>query len=151
MSVDHKPDLALEHARIAREGGIVAARSRTNPTYRVYDSAGRGGLAMARALGDTFYAGAVPALADVRQFALAAGAHSAVVVATDGLWDVLDKRAACDLVRARRAAAGGDEPNDIARRLVKLALNLNTSDNTSAVVVLIDPPSKETKNEKAEL
>ena len=122
-----------ERRRIEALGGQVARRKGSS-TFRVYDNVGRGGLAMARALGDTFYGDAVPARADFTHARLDARVYSALVVATDGLWDVMSVFDACEAVRRNMTRS----PEDAARALVREALELNTSDNTSAVVVYIE-------------
>jgi len=64
-----------------------------------------------------------------------------VLVATDGLWDVLDPQEAVDAARTlfhkRRAT-----PRDVAQQLVQRALRLGSGDNVTVVVLQFDAQSR---------
>jgi serine/threonine protein phosphatase PrpC len=58
LSDDHKPNRADEYVRVEEAGGIVRRGrfpSSEGGSYRVYDKNFRGGLAMSRAIGDSFF------------------------------------------------------------------------------------------------
>jgi serine/threonine protein phosphatase PrpC len=87
----------------------------------------------------------VLATPDVRSYRLADGVDALLVLACDGLWEVLTSAEAATLVRwllAPRPVGQGLSPKHAARRLAELALKLGTSDNvTVAVVVLPTAPA----------
>ena len=80
--MDHKPNLESERRRIEGEGGVVIWAG----TWRV-----GGVLAVSRAFGDRPLKRYVVALPDVKHQALAAGDET-IVLASDGLWDVLENQ-----------------------------------------------------------
>jgi serine/threonine protein phosphatase PrpC len=104
LSTDHKPSLPAEARRIAEAGAFVA------------DGRVNGSLALSRALGDHEYKRAqglppsrqaVTALPDVRSYDLrAAGGVEFILLACDGIWDVMSSQQAVDFVRSRLAAGG---------------------------------------------
>jgi len=55
-----------------------------------------------------------------------------LIIASDGLWDVLSDQKACDIVRRY------DSPEEASKRLVDYALSLGTMDNTTAIVVKLN-------------
>lgn len=139
LSRDHKPEMPQERLRIEQLGGQVLRR-RGGDVYRVYDGVGRGGLAMSRAFGDAFYCDAVPPFPEVIIQPLSVKDDLALVLATDGVWDTLDKTAICDVVRQTHRPAERDKDalaTRAARRVVDEALTRGSSDNCTAVVVLL--------------
>ena len=56
------------------------------------------------------------------------GTEAFVILACDGVWDVLDARAACDVVKA-------SAPHDAAESLCQAAHARGSTDNITAVVV----------------
>lgn len=85
------------------------------------------------AAGAHFSADPVVAKPDVLELPLKAGQDEFIVVATDGLWDVLSSQEAVDLARAdlRR----GRHPSEVAARLAGVAVKRYTADNAAVVVV----------------
>ena len=81
LTTDHRPADAAEAAAVVARGGTVTAVGRE---LRV-----NGTLAITRALGDRELAGAISAVPDVRRFVFDFEPDSALVVACDGLWDVV--------------------------------------------------------------
>lgn len=152
LTRDHKPQILEEASRIVLLGGHVVRR-RGGDTWRVYDGLGRGGLAMSRALGDTFYAEAVPATPEVLIQPLDLHSDLALVLASDGVWDVLSNRQVCDVVRATAAAGAAERDKDaVAKRaaqsLVDTALKNKSTDNCTAIVVLLGAKTTERLNER---
>ncbi|DBA96789.1 TPA: hypothetical protein ACH3X3_012958 [Trebouxia sp. C0006] len=97
MSYDHKPTDAAEHSRIIKAGGYVL------------DGRVNGSLNLSRAIGDMEYKQtshlsaaeqAVTAFPDVRQIQLGSSSEF-MILACDGIWDVLNNQQAVDFVRQR--------------------------------------------------
>ena len=89
MSSDHKPSREDEKARIAKLGGKVIHYG----TWRV-----QGVLAVSRAFGDRKLKTYVTAEPELRSRTLSEG-DDFLILASDGVWDVLSSQAACDIVR----------------------------------------------------
>lgn len=137
LSTDHKPSRSDELARIEAAGGRVIAWN----GYRVL-----GVLAMSRALGDRYLKPFVIAQPEIT-CTPRSGDDECLILASDGLWDVLSNEFACSV--ARRCLAGWrkrrSSDNDDGREetpaqaaaalLTKLALAKDSRDNISVVVV----------------
>lgn len=98
MSYDHKPEDEVELARIKNAGGKVTMDGRVN-----------GGLNLSRAIGDHFYKRnkALPpedqmisALPDIKVLTLNEE-HDFMVIACDGIWNVLSSQEVVDFVSER--------------------------------------------------
>lgn len=149
LSSDHKPDRPDELNRIQEAGGRV-----------IYWDGPRvlGVLAMSRAIGDNYlkpYVSCEPEVTVVDRTA----ADDCLILATDGLWDVVSNETACGVARmclrgkgrAPLAATPGAAPDvsnnngsgettdkccsDASLLLTKLALARHSTDNVSVVVV----------------
>ncbi|KAA0041439.1 hypothetical protein IC582_004445 [Cucumis melo] len=135
LSSDHKPDRPDELSRIESGGGHV-----------IYWEGARvlGVLAMSRAIGDSSlkpYVIPEPevVIMDRRM------EDEFIILATDGLWDVVTNETACDVVRACMQAqqpsvgsmGGGSDKtcSDASILLTKLAIAKRSSDNISIVVI----------------
>ena len=103
LSHDHKPDRPDELERIQRAGGVVTRGRGDVPRVA--------GLALSRAFGD---AAAEPhgVTAQPEVLVTSASEFDFVVLASDGVWDVMDSEEVVAFVRARllRADAPGPEP-----------------------------------------
>lgn len=147
LSVDHKPDLPEERKRIEALGGYV---SRGKPP-RV-----NGIIAVSRALGDhklkqPALVSATPRCASVELSA----DDDLLILACDGVWDVMTDQEALDIVRTRftkalaLAAVSAAEdrraesanPNkaleEASRALVDEALQRKTNDNVTVMVIAL--------------
>ncbi|CAF1935424.1 unnamed protein product [Brassica oleracea var. botrytis] len=135
LSSDHKPDRPDELIRIQQAGGRV-----------IYWDGARvlGVLAMSRAIGDNYlkpYVIPDPEVAVTDR----TDDDECLILASDGLWDVVTNETACGVARmclqGAAAADGGDSDtahnacSDAALLLTKLALARQSSDNVSVVVV----------------
>ncbi|XP_034080230.1 protein phosphatase 1G [Gymnodraco acuticeps] len=98
MSYDHKPEDELELTRIKNAGGKVTMDGRVN-----------GGLNLSRAIGDHFYKRnkALPpdeqmisSMPDVKVLTLN-GDHDFMVIACDGIWNVLSSQEVVDFISER--------------------------------------------------
>lgn len=136
LSLDHKPTGEREHSRITRAGGYVEY-SRVN-----------GNLALSRALGDYGYKTntklqpeeqVVTANPDVEVRKLS-NEYEFILIACDGIWDVLTSQDAVDFVRAR--IAKGMEPEEICEALLDHCLAPDLSfgglgcDNMTAILAV---------------
>ncbi|RZC75959.1 hypothetical protein C5167_000066 [Papaver somniferum] len=149
LSTDHKPDLPAELQRIQSAGGRV-----------IYWDGPRvlGVLAMSRAIGDNYlkpYVSSEPEITVTDR----TEEDEFMILASDGLWDVVSNDTACDIVRMcllngsgrvvlpqsssagvmKNVFGGGSNPDkacsDAAMLLTKLALARRSADNVSVVVV----------------
>ena len=167
LTQDHKPNDTVERDRIRKAGGIVGfdaseADLLNSPPSRVYTSKGVGGLSVARAIGDAFLKNVpgrppvgngslITAEPDVACFpltlpsadltmntALNASAHRFLIIACDGVWDVLSDQEAVDAVVCALAEHGDSAAPAQAAcdALVALAFQCGSADNLTAIVVL---------------
>lgn len=122
----HRMADAGERRRVLAAGGAF---------HGGYLMRGAYGVMVTRALGDAWFHPvglvATPSVLDVE---LDATLPALVVLATDGLWDVVPARAIAEVVPG---AAGGR--TDHARRLVELALQAGGPDNVTVVTILTRP------------
>lgn len=155
MSVDHKPSNETELARIREVKGFVGksfgeyqsskggsfrlsmagkaatAKRNLNLPDRVYP----GGLSVARTVGDVFIKqqcpGAIIDRPDLVKQRLGPS-DEFLILACDGLWDVVSSLEACTL-----AAAAIDSERDPAEHLSNAALSRGSRDNITVIVVLL--------------
>ena len=125
LSTDHKPDLAQERTRIESAGGIVLYS--LGAVARV-----DGVLALSRALGDfEFKRGVNPsiqkiiAVPEITVRRRREAADQFIIVASDGLWDVMSNEDALNQLRERAHAA----------HLVQNAISRYSNDNITAIVL----------------
>lgn len=119
MSEDHKPNRADERQRIEKAGGVVVWAG----TWRV-----GGVLAVSRAFGDRLLKKYVVAEPDILDTELT-GSDTFLIMATDGLWDVVSNQDAITMVRNTLNAEVA------AVRLTTEAFKRGSSDNISCIVV----------------
>ncbi|KAI4377003.1 hypothetical protein MLD38_014702 [Melastoma candidum] len=91
LSVDHKPNRPDEYSRIEAAGGKVIQWN----GHRVF-----GVLAMSRSIGDKYLKPWIIPEPEV-MFVPRAREDECLVLASDGLWDVMTNEEACDLARKR--------------------------------------------------
>lgn len=140
LSDDHKPQRADEMTRIEAAGGKVICWN----GYRVL-----GVLAMSRAIGDRYLKPSIIPDPDVT-FTERVKEDECLILASDGLWDVISNEEACDIARRRIAhwhnknpvssSKSIDESMDpaaqaAANHLCKLAIQRGSSDNITILVV----------------
>nr|KAG5687286.1 hypothetical protein BaRGS_001951 [Batillaria attramentaria] len=178
LTKDHKPDNPEERARIEKSGGSVVAKAGVQRVVWSRPKVNHKGpvrrstqidkipfLAVARSLGDLwsydYYKGqfVVSPEPDVSVMTLEPGRHRCLVLASDGLWNMLSASEAVSVVTDLEMHFEDRVIHDPmvsvsywinpAERLVTRALNKwraksMKADNVSCVVVLIDPlgPSK---------
>lgn len=140
LSTDHKPYDDKEKARIERAGG------------KVFWGRVNGKLAVSRALGDFVHKGEegvapqkymVTPVADIKIFKRT-DEDRFLVLACDGVWDVLSNDDACTLV-LKMVEAGEKDCDVLAAHVVDEALRKGSTDNITAIVALLSraaPPDQ---------
>ena len=124
LSNDQKPMRPDEHNRIQEAGGTVLGG-------RVM-----GRLAVSRAFGQKKMKALVPAEPEVLACPLRDD-DEFVLVACDGLWDVLSDAEAAMLIRSQ--IEGGADLKAAARALTAEALNRGSLDNVTALIIALRP------------
>ncbi|XP_078429089.1 protein phosphatase 2C family protein isoform X2 [Wolffia australiana] len=130
LSDDHKPNRSDERKRIEDAGGIVMWAG----TWRV-----GGVLAMSRAFGNRLLKQFVVAEPEIQEQEISDDLEF-LVLASDGLWDVVANEDAILLAR------GEENPEAAARRLTETAFARGSADNITCIVVRFhhraaaDPP-----------
>ncbi|KAJ9167984.1 hypothetical protein P3X46_019568 [Hevea brasiliensis] len=140
LSVDHKPDREDEYARIEAAGGKIIQWNGS----RVF-----GVLAMSRSIGDRYLKPWIITDPEV-MFVPRAKEDECLILASDGLWDVMTNQEACDIARRRillwhkrngdtMSAERGEGVDPAAQAaaecLSKLALQKGSKDNITVIVV----------------
>ncbi|CAN6336966.1 unnamed protein product [Urochloa humidicola] len=149
MSIDHKPDRKDERARIEALGGKVIQWN----GYRV-----SGILAMSRSIGDRYLKPFVIPKPEITVIPRAKD-DDCLILASDGLWDVVSNEEACKVARRQiqlwhknnsatvSLCDEADECTDPAAQsaadyLMRLALKKGTEDNITVIVVDLKPRKK---------
>ncbi|KAF8322121.1 protein serine/threonine phosphatase 2C [Clavulina sp. PMI_390] len=125
LTYDHKGSDAQEAKRIKEAGGFVM-NNRVN-----------GVLAVTRSLGDSamkeFVVGS-PYTTET----LLGDEDDVLIIACDGLWDVIEDQAAIDLIRPIITSGSPTSAQEAASKLVRYALDHFSSDNISVLVVKLE-------------
>ncbi|KAK4277533.1 hypothetical protein QN277_015520 [Acacia crassicarpa] len=119
LSEDHKPNRTDERKRIENAGGVIMWAG----TWRV-----GGVLAMSRAFGNRMLKQYVVAEPEIQEQVIDEELEL-LLLASDGLWDVVPNDDAASLARAE------DEPETAARRLTEAAFSRGSADNITCIVV----------------
>ncbi|KAK3152651.1 hypothetical protein QOZ80_2BG0161760 [Eleusine coracana subsp. coracana] len=119
LSDDHKPNRSDERKRIENAGGIVIWAG----TWRV-----GGVLAMSRAFGNRLLKPFVVAEPEIQEEQVD-GDLECLVLASDGLWDVVENEEAVSLGKSE------DMPESAARKLTEIAYSRGSADNITCIVV----------------
>ncbi|XP_028777329.1 protein phosphatase 2C 50 [Neltuma alba] len=140
LSVDHKPNRDDEYARIEAAGGKVIQWN----GHRVF-----GVLAMSRSIGDRYLKPWIIPEPEV-MFLPRAKDDECLILASDGLWDVMSNEEACDLARRRilmwhkkngvavaseRGEGADPAAQAAAEYLSNRALQKGSKDNITVIVV----------------
>lgn len=123
MSNDHKPTNPDEQKRIASLGGAVVYCMGVARVNKV--------LAVSRAFGNRTLRQVIRPDAELMQRELVPG-DDFLVMASDGLWDVLRNKDVCDICYSSYL---GRRPQAIADELVNMALARGSMDNVTCIVV----------------
>jgi serine/threonine protein phosphatase PrpC len=136
LTRDHRPNDPIERKRIEAAGGNVKwdglEDKKGNPipgqgAYRVNQ-----GLSLARAIGDWSERPLITSEPDISVFPLQDETDDFIVLATDGLWDVMSSS---DVVSFIHALIDSEEGDSIAAMLAKEALRRGSSDNITVIIV----------------
>ncbi|KAF3450570.1 hypothetical protein FNV43_RR06659 [Rhamnella rubrinervis] len=140
LSVDHKPNREDEYARIEASGGKVIQWN----GHRVF-----GVLAMSRSIGDRYLKPWIIPEPEV-MFVPRAREDECLILASDGLWDVMTNEEVCEVARKRillwhkkngvaspteRGSGVDQAAQSAADYLSMLALQKGSKDNISVIVV----------------
>lgn len=138
LSVDHKPDREDEYERIEAAGGKVIQWDGS----RVF-----GVLAMSRSIGDRYLKPSIIPDPEI-MFVSREKEDECLILASDGLWDVMTNEEACDIARRRilvwhkkhgdtvERGEGADPAAEAAAvYLSRLAIQKGSKDNITVVVV----------------
>lgn len=126
LSFDHKPDREDECKRIINLGGKVLWYG----CWRV-----QGTLALSRAMGDKKLAPYVIAEPEVVTHAIMNKDDEFLILACDGVWDVLTNQEAVEIVKHELMLT--KNPEAAARVLVQKAYDSGSADNISAMIVVL--------------
>ncbi|XP_013740551.2 probable protein phosphatase 2C 47 [Brassica napus] len=135
LSKDHKPNCTSEKLRIEKLGGVI------------YDGYLNGQLSVARALGDWHIKGTKGSLCplscepELEEIVLTEE-DEFLIMGCDGLWDVMSSQ--CAVTMVRRELMQHNDPERCSQALVKEALQRNSCDNLTVVVVCFskEPPPR---------
>ncbi|MCX8111175.1 MAG: protein phosphatase 2C domain-containing protein [Syntrophorhabdaceae bacterium] len=135
LTEDHKPDMPNERSRIEAAGGVVIRFG----VYRV-----QGELAMSRAIGDAHlkpYIIAEPYIAE----GCLGRENDYVIVACDGIWDVMDAEETIDIARRYKDA------QKAADMIVSTAIQYGSTDNKTVIVLDLRGYRNKIKNNKMKI
>ncbi|CAL9203442.1 probable protein phosphatase 2C 44 isoform X1 [Musa acuminata AAA Group] len=119
LTVDHEPH--VERSRIEKQGGFVTIFPGDVPRVN-------GQLAVARAFGDQSLKAHLSSEPDVRHVPIDSTTEF-VILASDGLWKVINNQEAVDLVKSIK------DPQAAAKRLTTEALARKSKDDISCIMI----------------
>lgn len=130
MSIDHKPDLPSEKKRIVDLGGFISHHG----VWRV-----NGNMAVSRSIGDAPLKPYIIPTPDITEYTIDKdGNDNFLVIASDGLWDVMTNSYVSNFIRNETM---GDVDNEslkhLGRKLCFEAERLGSGDNTTVIVVAL--------------
>ena len=148
LTRDHKPNDSIEKARILAMGEKIEYDHYCK-VHRVRN------LSLSRAVGDRFAKPAVSGEVEIQLFPVKDGCDEFVLLASDGLWDVMTSQEVVSYVHNRMTAApkdGADIKNEedmqnlkylrrknMSRLIANEALRRGSGDNISVVIVWLKP------------
>lgn len=137
LTQDHKPNSESERRRIEALGGSVELSSSGSGPARV------AGIATSRCFGSLAARPVVSAEPEVRDFGLDPSRDVFVVLASDGVWDVLDDQLVVDLIWEQVSSVHDSRLGpaaalaDAAQLIIQTALERGALDNLTCVVLLL--------------
>ena len=140
LTRDHKPDEPSERERIEKSGGkVVWCGKRSKDGEPIWDQGiyrVNRNLALSRAIGDRSERPHVTADPEIITVPLLEDEDEFIIVATDGLWDVMESNEAVDLVQ--RLVQQGLPREQVATWLVEESTRRFTYDNVTVVIIWLD-------------
>mmetsp|Transcript_27363 Transcript_27363/g.63848 ORF Transcript_27363/g.63848 Transcript_27363/m.63848 type:complete len:361 (-) Transcript_27363:58-1140(-) len=135
-TVDHKPANPIERARIEAAGGNIQS-CKSGKLHRI-----DGNLAVSRGFGDFAFKSNRRLSAAEQKVSCSPdvynvhGLHpgSLVILACDGLWDVMSTEDAAKMVLSKTAAGDAYDLADIANELVEVSLKKKSQDNVTVLL-----------------
>lgn len=132
--IDHKPQNGEERVKIEARGGTVTGYPSCFysiwPINKLIDVPRVNGLlSMSRSIGDVGLKPWITCEPDITTHVLSAKTDKFLILATDGLWDVLSSRKVANIAYCY------DDPQDVADALILEALRRKTHDNVTVLVV----------------
>lgn len=124
LSYDHKASDINEINRIRDSGGLIM-KNRVN-----------GILAVTRSLGDSYMKDLVVGKPFTTGTQITKD-DKFMIIACDGLWDVISDSKACQVVEESLEESG--DPEQAAKKLCQVAMDNSTTDNITVMVVKFDP------------
>lgn len=131
LTLDHKPDWPNELNRIGKLGGTVR---KDGSTYRIND------LSVSRAFGDKESCQFVTHKPDLYKYRITKK-DKFIIIACDGLWDVVSNQEAINFVLKNCYDSEMKRINpkiNIARKLAEMAIDLESGDNVTCIVVFFE-------------
>lgn len=143
-SIDHKPNHPKEKARIEAAGGRVFSKGSDRHTARI-----DGNLAVSRGLGDFRFKSDRKLSASAQKVVCSPDVYEVsdllpgtlVVLACDGLWDVMTTKEVVSLVSARTQAECCPDLESIAHDLVSASVKKKSCDNVTVLLAQFVSPS----------
>ncbi|XP_065833467.1 protein phosphatase 1A-like isoform X2 [Oscarella lobularis] len=135
-TIDHKPTLPEERERIKRAGGTVTL-SRINNTLSLSRGLGDKSFKMNRTLGQTEQMVSPVPVVDVRE---RRDDDQFVIIACDGIWDVMENQEAVDFVAKRMQIV--DDLTKVASDMVDECLYRGSKDNMTVIIVAFQSAPK---------
>ncbi|KER31017.1 hypothetical protein T265_02692 [Opisthorchis viverrini] len=143
-TVDHKPINPTEKERIQNAGGSVIIE-RVNGSLAVSRSLGDYAYKTAKGLGPTEQL--ISPEPEITVLDRDKVMDQIIVLACDGIWDVLSSDALCSLLQHRMRCS--DDLSVVCNEIIDMCLYKGSSDNMSIVLVAFDPsPRAEAKYKK---
>ena len=141
LSRDHKPNDPIEYQRIQQLGGTVVWDGEVDRMREPIPGMGcyrvNGNLALSRVIGDRSDRPVVNSDPDITLITLVVPEDEFVVVATDGLWDVMSSSDTVAFIRALLDNVEHDaiDRDSIATYVVEEALRRGSDDNITVIIV----------------
>lgn len=126
LTSDHKPNRSDEYFRITSSGGQVTQSSMDVPRVN-------GVLAVSRSIGDFALAPFVSWMPEISQYTFTEK-NSYVILATDGVWDVLSNE---DVIHIVNNAIVQNQPKKIGESIISLSRLRNSQDNICIVIAFL--------------
>ncbi|CAJ1959279.1 unnamed protein product [Cylindrotheca closterium] len=143
LTRDHKPSDERERARL-RAIGVEIEWDPYGQLFRVCD------LSLSRAIGDRFAKPAVSSETEISRFPLLGKNDEFVILASDGLWDVMSSQETVDFVHQRLSNLRrhqsvqnhSEERFKVAEQLAKEALERGSADNVCVLILWLSDQSR---------
>jgi serine/threonine protein phosphatase PrpC len=131
LTWDHKASVDEERARIESMGGDIKWMGDSHDGAYVIN----GNMSLSRAIGDRDEKPVISATPTIQKFRRNLASDRFVVLASDGLWDVMSSEQVAAYV-SEALDKGGSE-SEIATRLAHSAVEAGSDDNVSVVILML--------------